>query len=137
MAESTNGNGAAKVELPENERPKDEQANIASEFTALGKKFAEAMGTAWNSQERQNIQKEITEGINRLADEVNKAANKARETEVAQRVETGVKQVGDDFKSGKVKDDMRQGMIKALRGLGDAVDKMADSFTDPEEAPKE
>jgi uncharacterized protein YukE len=115
-------------ELPENERPQEE-VDLASEFTALGKKFADAVSTAWNSEERHNIQKELADGLNKLSAELNKASTNIRESDVGKKVENGVKQVGEDIKSGKVSEDVRQGLLKALRGLGDAIDRMADSFT--------
>jgi hypothetical protein len=56
---------------------------------------------------------------------------------MGQKVESGVKQAREDIESGKVADDIRDGLLKALRGLGEAIDKMADSFTPYEEPPKE
>lgn len=130
MAKSGNGK---RDDLPENERPKDEQVDVAAEFAEVGRKMREAIETAWNSQERRKLQEDIREGLNRLANEVGEAGKNLRDSEVGQRVETSTKQTKDDFESGKIAEDMRRGLVKALRGLSDALDHMASSFTPTED----
>lgn len=131
MAE--NGN---QHEIPENERVQ-EKVDLSAEFAELGKKFAEAMKTAWNSEERHNIQRELADGLQKLSEEVNKASKNLRDSDVGQKVESGVKQAKEDVKSGKVADDVRKGLVSALHSLGEAIDKMTESFTPAEEEPKE
>ena len=130
---TTNG---TKTELPENERVASE-VDLGAEFAALSKKFAEAFSAAWESEERHNIQNELAEGLQKLASQVNETTKRARETDVAQKVEGSVKQVKDDVVSGKTGEEVRKGLANALRGLGNAIDKMSESFTSTEEAPKE
>ena len=122
--------------IPENERPQDE-SNIASEFAALGKKFAEAMKTAWNSEERHQLQSELKEGLDKFTEEVNGAVVSLRETEVAKKVSDTVNQAASDVKSKKVSGEVKKGVVSALRGLSNALERMAESFTAPDEAPKE
>ena len=124
-------------EIPENERPKSEAPDLAAEFAELGKKIRDAVTTAWESEERQKLQSDLTDGIDRLSKEISQAAQNVRESDVGQKVEDGVKQVRQDVETGKVTDEIRKGMISALRGLGAALDKMAESFTPVEETPKE
>ena len=129
-------------EIPENERTSDE-VNIADEFAALGKKFAEAMETAWNSEERYKIEHEVRDGLRRFADEVDGAVKKVRESDVSSKMNEGVQNVAADIKSGDVGKNIRTGLVKALRGMSEALDKMAQGFTpvegEPvkEEVPKE
>lgn len=132
MAKATNGK---KQELPENERPQEE-IDLAKEFAALGKKFAEALDTAWNSQERHNIQKEMTAALNRMAADINQAATKVRESEVGQKTEAAVQQIAEDVRTGKAAEEVRKGLVKALHGLGEAIDKMTESMTSTDETPK-
>jgi vacuolar-type H+-ATPase subunit E/Vma4 len=128
-----------KANIPENEQPKEEEADIAAAMAALGKKFAEAMSTAWNSEERQKLQSDIKDGLDRFTTEVNKTAKNIRESEAAKKVETGVQKAAEDVKSGKVAADVRRGMVTALQGLSDVLDKMASGFTpvEGEDEPKE
>ena len=79
---------------------------------------------------------EIQDGLVKLRDELDKSIKNLRESEPGQKVETEVKKVSEDIQSGKVVDDVRIGIISGLRGLGAALDKLADSFTPAEEAPK-
>lgn len=123
--------------IPENERPKSEAPDLASEFAELGKKIRDAVSTAWESEERHKLQSDLTDGLDRLSKEISQAAQNVRESDVGQKVEEGVKQVRKDVESGKVTDEIRKGMISALRGLGAALDKMAESFTPAEETPEE
>jgi hypothetical protein len=129
---------ADNTDLPENERPQAESPDLVAEFTALGKKFAEAMQVAWQSEERHQLQGDIKEGLDRFASEVNDAFKTVRETEVAKKVEDGVQKAASEIKTGKVGEDVRRGMVTALRGLSDALDRMSSSFSPHEgEEPKE
>jgi hypothetical protein len=119
--------------IPDNEKPKQETADIAAEFAEVGRKLRETINVAWNSQERRKIQAEVQDGLQRLVKEVDEAVKTLRETEPGQKVETGVKQIREDIESGKVGDEIRKGLVTALRGLSDALDKMASSFTPLEE----
>ena len=122
--------------IPNNEKPKAD-VDIAAEFAELGKKLRATIETAWASQERQNVQKEVQDGLVKMRDELDKAAKSLRDSEPGQKVESGVKRVRDDFETGKVGDDMRVGIVSGLRGLGAALDKLADTFTPAEAAAKE
>jgi hypothetical protein len=118
-----------------NDKPHSD-VDISAEFAELGKKLRTTVETAWQSQERQKVQKEIQDGLVKLRDELDKSIKNLRDSEPGQKVETEVKKVSEDIQSGKVVDDVRIGIISGLRGLGAALDKLADSFTPAEEAPK-
>jgi hypothetical protein len=125
-------------EIPENERVKGDTSDIAREFAELGKKLGDAINAAWHSEERQKIQGEIKEGLHRFSTEMDAAIKNLRESDVSEKVKTGVKQVREDVEKGKVADDLRRGTVNALRGLSEALDKMANSFTPVEDdEPKE
>jgi len=120
--------------IPNNEKPQAD-VDIAAEFAELGKKLRVAVETAWASQERQNVQKEVQDGLIQLRDELDKAVKSLRDSDPGQKVEAEVKRVRDDVEAGKIADDVRIGIVSGLRGLGVALDKLADSFT-PTETPK-
>ncbi len=119
--------------IPENERPKEEAADLAAEFAELGKKIRNTVETAWTSEERKKIQAEIKDGLDRFVKEVDEAVRTARVSETGKKVETEVKRVADDIESGKVAGEVRKGLVTGLRALGNTLDKMADSFTAAEE----
>lgn len=133
--EKTNGQN----ELPENERPKtEEESNLAAEFAALGKKFAEAVETAWQSEERLQLQQDLKEGLDRFTAEVDGAIRSVRSSDVGQKVGSSVQQAASEVKSGKVSGEVRKGMVTALRALSTTLERLAEGFTPAEEeAPKE
>jgi hypothetical protein len=123
------------TKISENEKPQAD-ADIAAEFAELGKKLRTTVETAWTSQERQRVQREVEDGLVKLRDELDKAVKNLRTSEPGQKVEAEVKRVRDDIGTGKVTDDVRIGIVSGLRGIGAALDKLAESFTPLEEAEK-
>jgi DNA mismatch repair ATPase MutS len=124
------------TQIPENEKVKASEHDIAAEFAELGKKLRNTINTAWTSEERVRLQKEVEEGLVRLRNELNTATKNIRETETAQKVETEVKKFREEIDSGKVSDDIRKGLVTGLRTVGEALDKLADKFTPISEEPK-
>ncbi len=120
------------TEIPENERPAEEM-DIAAEFAALGKKFAEAMRTAWQSEERMRLQSDIKDGLERFTTEVDGAFHDLRQSDVSKKVGEGVQQAAADVKSGKASSEVRKGMVTALRSMSEALDRMAGGFTPVDE----
>jgi hypothetical protein len=122
--------------IPENEQARPELSEVAKELEEVGKRLAEAMKMAWHSKERVELEKDIRQGLNRLVEEVDAGFAKVRETEPAQKVQAKVSEVADEAKtsvaSSKAAEEVRKGLIVALRGLSDALEKMANTFTTPE-----
>ena len=127
-------------QIPDNEKPKEEAVDLAAEFAELGKKIRSTIETAWTSEERKKIQSELKDGLERFAKEVDGAFKSARTSDAGKKVEAEIKRVADDIESGKVTNEVRKGLVTGLRSLGNALDKMADSFSAAEankdEAPK-
>jgi len=117
------------TQIPDNEKKPAEMADLANELGELGKKLRHAVDTAWSSKERQDVQRDVEKGLVKLRDEVNQAINKLRESEPGQKVEAEVKKVSTGIEAGKLADEARKGVVMGLRALGEALDKMADSFT--------
>ncbi len=85
------------------------------------------------------MQEDLKKEMNQFTKEVDKAIKKARESEAGQKVQQGVQRAASDVKTGKVSDDVRRGMVTALRGFSTALDRMAASFkpAEEEDAPQE
>lgn len=127
--DNMNGN---EYDIPESERVEDEAESIAAEFAALGKRFGEALSAAWQSEERHRLQEDIKDGLDRFTAEVDKAVKELRKSDVAQKVEEGTQKATEDVKTGKVGSEVRHATVTALRGLSEALDRMASSFTPAE-----
>jgi hypothetical protein len=121
--------------IPENEQPRPEMSDVAKEFEEVGRKMREALVMAWNSKERHQVEAEVREGVQRLAKEVDEGIKKAKKTETSQKVASQVNKVKDDVSSTKVADDVRQSLVKALRGLSDALDSLAGTVAPSEGKP--
>jgi len=117
------------------EQKPEQTPDIAAELAEVGRKLRETITTAWNSQEREAIQKEIQEGLQRISTELQGAIETVRASETGQKVETEAKRIHEDFRSGKVTDDVRGGVITGLRAVSKALDKLADNFTPIEDEP--
>src|SRR5437762_3278164 len=111
--------------IPENEQVRPELSDVAKEFEEVGKRLRDAMVMAWSSKERVELEKDIRTGLNRLVEEVDQGFSKLKETEQGQKVQERVQNVATDVQSSKVAEDVRKGLITALRGLSDALEKMA------------
>lgn len=118
----------------EDKAPEEVKADLAAEFAELGRALRDALAAAWNSEERTAFSGEIRSGLQNVADELEEAARTIRNSEFGQDVEGKAKQVREDVQTGKVSDDMRDGIAKVLRSTRDAIDTMADSFTPAEDA---
>jgi hypothetical protein len=121
-------------EIPENEQPRPEMSDVAKEFEEVGRKMREALVMAWNSKERHQVEAEVREGVQRLAKEVDEGIKKAKKTEASQKVASQVNKVKEEVTSTKVADDVRQSLVKALRGLSDALDNLAGTVAPAEGA---
>jgi hypothetical protein len=122
-------------EIPENEQPRPEMSDVAREFEEVGRKMREALVMAWNSKERHQVEAEVREGVQRLAKEVDEGIKKAKKTEASQKVASQVNKVKEEVTSTKVADDVRQSLVKALRGLSDALDNLAGTVAPGEGKP--
>lgn len=131
-------NGKTEHAIPENEQPRPEMSDVAKEFEEAAHKLRDALVMAWNSKERQDMQEDIRKGLSKMSEEVDKAVRDLRSTETTQKVKAQAEKAADNLQSGKVAEDVRKGLITALRGLSDALDRVASSFTptEGEEAPK-
>jgi hypothetical protein len=124
---SDSGNNTNRI--PENEQqPRPELSDVAKEFEEVGRKLRDAMVMAWNTKERVRLEQDVRQGLDRLVKEVDEGFGKLRETDAAQKVETRVQQVAEDVKANQMTEDLRNGLITALKGLSDALDKMARSM---------
>jgi hypothetical protein len=130
MAKNGNTN-----EIPENEQARPEMSDVAREFEEVGRKMRDALMMAWNSKERHQVEAEVREGVQRLAKEVDEGIKKAKKTEASQKVASQARKVKEEVASAKVSEDVRQGLVKALRSLSDALDNLAGTVAPSEGKP--
>lgn len=118
--------------------PNDEQpqpaVDLVAEFAELGRKLRTTVKTAWASQERQKAQGEIRDGLLKLREELDRAVAGLGDSEPGRKPESDAGKVRDETDAGTVMNDVRLGIVVGLRGVGAALDKLAGSFTPPDES---
>jgi soluble cytochrome b562 len=126
-----------KVEIPvEEDAVKAETAtDVASELKNLGRQFAEAVQSAWNSTERVRVENEIREGVKSFVDEVDKVIREAKESGAAEKVKEEAAQVKERVETAELGRKARNGVIEGLRWFSEELGKLADQFTPVEKAP--
>ncbi|MGF1505340.1 MAG: hypothetical protein GYB64_17840 [Chloroflexi bacterium] len=111
-----------------------EHVDLGAEFAALGRKFADAMRNAWDSEERQRIENEFREGFRRFSEELEKGFDSVRQNEQVRRVEENMRKVRDEVDSSEAAQRIRQATINSLRGLSDTLERMAQEINKREES---
>lgn len=128
-----------KVEVPVEEdetvlKAAEEKANVSGELRDLGRRFAETLQTAWNSEERQRAEAEIREGLRSFADEVDRVFGDIKQSETAGKVRTEATQLRDKVQESDVSRKTRSGVVQGLRWLSEELGNLANKFT-PVEKP--
>ncbi len=127
-----------KVEIPVEEEDVlkvevEDENNIVDELSKMGRKFAETLQSAWDSEERSKFESEVREGVKSFADEVDKVirdirasagGEKAKATAEDLRAKVETKVDVDDFSK-----KARGGMVSGLRWFSEELGKLADQFT--------
>jgi hypothetical protein len=63
-----------------------EEKSISSELSRLGKQVADAINTAWQSEDRKKLQSEVTSGLDSFGAQVSDAMRKASESDAATQI---------------------------------------------------
>jgi hypothetical protein len=100
------------------------EKTIVEELSKLGKQMAEALRTAWESEDRKKLQAEIVEGMQQFGNEVGQAARKANESDTAKQLKTQAEKMAGDVKSSEVTEAVRKSMIGGLEVLNQELGKL-------------
>ncbi len=116
---------------------KAESEDVVAELKGLGKQFADAVQTAWNSEERARFEQDIRKGVDSFVSEVDKAIRDAKSTDAAGKVRTEAERLKVDVEGSDISQKARSGLVQGLHWLSDELGKLADQFTpaDEPEAP--
>ncbi len=112
----------------EEEDLKDAGKNVVDEMGNLGKKFAETIRGAWDSEERTKFENELKAGVRQFADEVDKIIRDVRSGNVGAKLQSETAKVREDVKADDLADRAKSSFTKGLRWLSDEMGKLADQF---------
>jgi hypothetical protein len=109
---------------------------ITDELSKMGKLLAQAIQSAWASEERRKLEAEIVDGLRKFGDEVSAAAKKASDSDTAKQIKTQAEKVATDVQQKDVAGDIRKGMISGLEVINQELGKLVDRL-EPKQAPAE
>jgi hypothetical protein len=105
-----------------------EEKTISGELTRLGRQVAEAINTAWESEDRKKLQAEVTTGLESFGAQVSDAMRKASETDAAKEIRDQTEKVVAQVRGTDVAAEVRKGLIAGLevlnRELGRLVERL-------------
>ena len=128
-----------KLEIPvEDETPQtppQPEVDLIAEMKSLGRQFAEALRSAWNSQERQKIETDVREGLDVFVSELEKGFKELRDSQAAQKAKEEVSQVKEKVETAELGRKAKTAMAEGLRWLSEEFGNLATQFTPLEKTP--
>lgn len=122
-----------KIEIPVEEEAsaggKQAEPDLIAEMKNLGRQFADALRTAWNSQERQKLETEVREGLDVFVSELEKGFKELRDGQAAQKAKQEVSQVKEKVEGAELGRKAKVAMADGLRWLSEEFENLASQFT--------
>lgn len=136
----------AQIEIPVEEDDvdqlkADEKASngpdLVAEFQTLGRTFAEAFETAWNSEDRKRVEEEVRAGVQSFASEVDKVVREAKASPTGERVKNEAGEVASKVESSDLGRRALEGISQGLGWMSVEMGKLAEQFTPAEKSPED
>jgi len=108
-----------------------EEKSVSGELSRLGKQVAEAIGAAWESEDRKRLQVEVTQGLESFGNEVSEALRKASESDAARQVREQTEGVITQIREGDVSEQVRKGLISGLAAINEGLGKLLERLEAP------
>ncbi len=109
-------------------------SSIVDELSKMGKLVAQAVQSAWASEERKKLEAEIAEGMRKLSDELTEAARKAGESDAAKQLRAQAEKVVAEVKESDITEEIRKGLLVGLEALNQELGKLVERL-EPKKAP--
>ena len=134
-----------RIEIPVDEddieglkaEEKSNGPDIMDEFKNLGRQFAVAIESMWNSEERVRVETEIREGVHSFVEEVDKVIREAKDSETFDKMKNDAAEAKANFEGSDLGEKTRVGVVQGLTWLSEEFGKLAEQFTAPEKAPQD
>lgn len=122
-----------KIEIDDLEdeaaKPEGGSPDIAEELRSIGRQFAEAVQSAWNSEERQKLESEVREGFKSFGEELNKVFGEIKTSPAADKV----RQEASKIEAGDVAHKAKGAVASGLQWLSQELSKLSEKID--QEAP--
>lgn len=109
-------------------------SQITEELSKMGKLVAQAVQSAWESEDRKKLEAEVVEGLRKLSDEVTAAAKKAGESDAARQLKAQAEKVAAEVKEHDVAEEIRKGLLVGLEAINQELGKLVERL-DPRKSP--
>ncbi len=109
--------------------------DLVAEFQTLGRTFAEAFETAWNSEERKRVEEEVRTGVKSFADEVDKVIREAKGSATGERMVNEAGEMAGKFENSEIGRRALEGLSQGLSWVSVEMGKLAEQFTPAEKSP--
>jgi len=116
---------------PSTPPPSPESGDIAAELRELGRNLAEALRSAWESEERKRIQMEIETGLVEIGTTLNQAAKDFSDSPTGQTIKSDLKGIQERIQNGEVETKLRADLLSALRTANAELKKATHSNPPP------
>jgi len=100
----------------------------------MGKLVAQAVQSAWESEERKKLEAEIAEGMRKFSDELATAARKAGESDAAKQLRAQAEKVVAEVKESDITEEIRKGLLVGLEALNQELGKLVERL-EPKKTP--
>ena len=133
-----------RIEIPVDEDIEqlkaDEKApgpDLVAEFQTLGRAFAEAFESAWNSEERKRVEEEVRAGVQSFASEVDKVIREAKSSPTSKRMKDEAGEMANKVEGSDLGRRALEGIAMGLSWVSVEMGKLAEQFTPAEKAPED
>ena len=133
-----------RIEIPVDEDIEqlkaDEKApgpDLVAEFQTLGRAFAEAFESAWNSEERKRVEEEVRAGVQSFASEVDKVIREAKSSPTSKRTKDEAGEMANKVEGSDLGRRALEGIAQGLSWVSVEMGKLAEQFTPAEKAPED
>ncbi len=107
---------------------------ITDELSKMGKLVAQAVQSAWESEERKKLEAEVSEGLRKLSEEMSAAAKKASDSDAAKQIKMQAEKVAAEVKEHDVAEEIRKGLLTGLEAINQELGKLVERL-EPKKAP--
>ena len=111
--------------------------DLVAEFQTLGRAFAEAFETAWNSEERKRVEEEVRAGVNSFASEVDKVIREAKESPTGERMKNEAGEVAGKVESSEIGRRALEGISQGLAWVSVEMGKLSEQLVPEEKSPED
>lgn len=113
---------------------KSQEPDLVAEFQTLGRTFAEAFESAWNSEERKRVEQEVRAGVQSFADEVDKVIREAKGSSAGERMKSEASEMASKVESSDIGRRALEGISQGLTWVSVEMGRLAEQLQPKETA---